>query len=195
VIPAALDMDGMVWLRAQPQGLTVAAHGYCHALAADNIASEFHDLDLDEMRELLCLAQSVVGPTVHFVPPFNAIAGSTQCHALWHEGFRYVWGEPSSWPTPPEPTELFRDLLLICAWLPLYGASTFRMTTDSRPLTEVVPRALQLPGAAVLTLHLPWEHSRHPDFAGVRQLVDMIADHVISPEMYLQGPDAWTHGA
>lgn len=190
VIPSALDSGGMDWLASRPAGLTVAAHGYNHVPGTGGVHSEMHGLQYEQMRHALSLVRHVLGPTPHFVPPFNALE-SQQPEALWHEGFRYVWGAPSEWPTPPEPRTIYRDLMLVPAWLPLYGASVFRMSADARPLVDVLPRVMQLPGAAVLTLHLPWEFSRDPELTGLRQLVAMIRDSVITAEQYLRGPAAW----
>lgn len=196
VIPAAIDDDGRAWLASKPDGLTIALHGWSHD-SGGGAFSEFHRDDTDAVREKIAKGQQrIFGKesenwTRHFVAPFNAYT-PTLLDAMWHEGIRYAWGgtapntrAPSSWPTPPQPFEVGR-MLFVPSWDPLYSATYWRMSAGAEPLMDVLPGVIDLPGKAVLTLHLPWELSKGgPSFGGVSDLVDRYGHAMISAEEYL----------
>src|SRR5512139_613984 len=187
VIPASIDDAGRGWLLSAPAGLTVAQHGTTHALSHHGVAHEYHDCEtLSDVRHRIAEGRRMLGvPGVtHFVPPFNAV-GAELPEALYLEGHRVLWGAPSEWPTPPQPYSRGR-MLFVPAWLPLYGATRWRMRAEDRPLLDVWPEVRSLPGRACLTLHLPWEAAHDAErFDGVRRLVALLGEHVISPQEYL----------
>lgn len=191
VIPTAADAGGREWLASAPAGLTVALHGLDHR-RVDDVDCEYRGRSLDEVRERIALGREFLGSaeTVHLVPPFNGLE-PVVAEACKHEGIRYVWGgaqpnvrQPSTWPTPPQPHDWGR-VTFVPSWAPLYGATLWRMGPDDVPLMDVLPSMIEAPGRAVLTLHLPWENAKAPDFRGVRELVELIGPNVISVEEYL----------
>ena len=183
VIPSTLDGEGLAWLDSNPEGLTVALHGFTHRKSG-TVANEFHGMDELRCRNRLGHATKALGRrTTHFVPPFNGI-NTELVDALWYEGVRYIWGAPSEWETPPQPYGMGK-LLFVPSWLPLYGAAQCRMNDQTPALIPNIPRVMQLPGQAVLTLHITWEAAHDDDFAGVRKLVDMIRRNVITPAEFV----------
>lgn len=185
VIPTALDSDGQAWLWSQPQGLTPAAHGWSHC-RVDGVDSEFRNLSLDHIRVRLENARLLIGTVRHFVPPFNALEPNLP-EAAYLEGTRYIWGAPSHWPTPPQPYPVGR-LTLVPSWLPTYSVTEGRMSSQMKPLLETLPHLLKFPGQAVITLHIPWELAKTgPTFDGVRRMVALLGNRIISPEEYISG--------
>lgn len=183
VIASIPSPVGRRWLRSA-QGLTVAIHGWDHGRGRPK-ADEFDGLTLNQMRDRIADAQHAVGPSPHFVPPFNACPEILP-EAAWLEGVRFIWGAPSSWPTPPEPTSL-RSVRFIPAWAPLYGASRWCQSLDCKdPLVVAVQPWLDMPGLAVLTLHLTWEFARDPELAGLRHLAGIVRSRVISPADFIK---------
>jgi hypothetical protein len=183
VIPAALDDAGVAWLVSKPTGLTIAIHGWDHG-TVDGVRSEFRGKDLGMCRRLIDRGQKLMGgPYQHFIPPFNSLEPDLP-EACYHEGIRYIWGAPSSWPTPPQPYPLER-VTFVPSWERTYAATLWRMGPDDIPLLEMLPRIMDLPGKAVICLHATWEAAKSEDFKGVRWLVDLIGDRVISPDEYL----------
>ena len=187
VIPKALDKEGLAWLHSQPCGFTGAVHGYCHD-APNRVCDEFLRLEFAEIRRRVSYARDYCClPYRHFVSPFNTYT-DTLTDALVAEGFRYLWMGPVD--RRYLPMRCFDDYngplpTLIPAWLPLYGCSCARMQSTERPLLDVWPGIKDEEGRAVLTLHLPWELAKNPSFDGLKNLVDMIHDHVMSPEEYI----------
>lgn len=185
VVPAALDEAGGAWIRSKPKGMTVALHGWDHSMRGD-VKDEFHGYTVERMREEIARGQKVVGLTQHFVPPFNAVEDGL-AEACYHEGIRYIWGAPSRWPTPPQPYQIYRDLVFVPSWNPMYGATRWEQGNQPRVLTMLRYGILDLPGLAVLTLHGPtWEAAKDPEFNGVKELVSIIRNHVVTPEEFLE---------
>jgi peptidoglycan/xylan/chitin deacetylase (PgdA/CDA1 family) len=192
VIPEVVDHDGLVWLRSKPEGMTIALHGFDHHPTGNGVASEFHECDLDACRQRIAWGlNSLKGIEVrHMVLPFNAYAPPLS-EACYLTGIMYIWGGglhdvtvPSAWLTPPQPYSLGR-VGFVPSWAPTYAATLWRMGADDIPLRETLPRILDLPGRAVLTLHITWEAAKSDDFRGVNWLVEQIRDRVISAQEYL----------
>lgn len=183
VIPSCVDEEGRAWLGSVTHEMTVALHGYTHR-PVDGVMDEFHGMPMEEMRRLLDLGQKRIGHTKHFIAPFNSIERDLP-EACWHEGIRYLWGAPSTWVTPPQPHTIFRDVLFIPSWLPLYGATAWSQGGAPIMLRDI-PAMLDLPGLAVLTLHITWEAAKDEAFVGVRALVKVIRDRVVSPEEFCE---------
>lgn len=194
IIPACLDDEAYGWLRSNPPGVTIALHGWNHN-GVDGGNSEFAGRDLESCRNRIDRGARPLrdaGIVVeHLVLPWNAYEDPL-CEACYHEGIRYIWGggnhcvtPPSRWPTPPPPYPLGR-IVFIPSWAPLYGAVCWQMGADDRPLENVLPFLVDLPGSAVLTLHITWEISRHGDLRGVKRLIELIGHRIVSPEQYLQ---------
>lgn len=182
IIPTCLDAEGHAWLRSQPPGLTPAIHGWTHR-RVEGVDSEYRDLTLWQMRERLEAAKHVIGPTQHTIPPFNAVEADFP-QACYLENIQYIWGAPSTWPTPPQPYPA-GSILLVPSWMPTYAVTVGRMNGDMKPLLETLPNLLKFPGQAVITLHIPWELGKDPTFDGVKRMVDLLGDRILSPEEYV----------
>lgn len=184
VVPAALDEEGGNWIRSRPPGMTVALHGWDHSTRA-GVADEFHGMSVKEMRERIDWGQKKIGPVRHYCPPFNGDEKGLY-EACYHEGIRYIWGMPSRWPTPPQPWQVYRELLFIPAWRDLYGATGWKQGKDGvPPLLSTLPDYMKRDGVAVLTLHIGWQAAKNPDFSGVAAMADLIRGNVISPEDFV----------
>ncbi len=189
VIPSCLDQDGLAWLQAQPEGMTLALHGFSHE------PFEFHGLTLHKCRERIGRGMAALKgiPVAHMVLPFNRYEPEL-AEACYLEGIRHIWGggshdesTPSAWPTPPQPYPLGR-LTFVPSWKPLYAATIWRMGPEGEPLQDILPRMLDLPDhvKALITLHVTWEAAKCEDFRGVRWLADTIGDRVIGPDQYFE---------
>lgn len=190
VIPACVDSEGAAWLRSQAKGLTVALHGWNHG-CRNGVESEFHGMDLEQCRQSIYSGIKVLGETSHLVLPFNHYEPEL-AEACYLEGVRYIWGggshdqpSPATWPTPPQPYPLGR-VIFVPSWRPLYTATLWRMGPDDESLEHRLLEFIDLPGKAVLTLHITWEAAKSKDFSGVRWLVNQIGDRVITVEQYIQ---------
>lgn len=193
VIPSALDRDGLAWLQTAPAGMTIAMHGFNHRISVDGVASEFRHLDLEQCRQRIECGRVALKdvPIEHLVLPFNCYEPDL-AEACYQSGINYIWGGgehgsgcPSRWPTPPQPYSLGR-VTFVPSWAPTYAATLWRMGPEDRPLESVLPRLLDLPGKAVLTLHITWECCHSADFCGVKWLVAQLGDRAISVEEYLR---------
>lgn len=183
-VPMLCDDAGVEWIRGR-KNITVALHGFDHCEVA-GARNEFEGLSVDACREKLDKSQKRVGPTPYFVPPWNAFTEAS-VEAMWHEGIRHVFGAPTTWPTPPSPVDLARGVRFWPAWWTLYGACGWQQSEEScRRILDTVPALLDIPGRAVLTLHITWEAARDPEFKHVAELAAMIKDHVISAEEFVK---------
>ena len=183
VIGAAIDEDGAAWLATKPTGLIPAVHGWDHGAKKPAERDEFYGKVGAEVRDRIAATRRVIGPTPHLIPPYNAASDELLVPA-WHEGIRYVWGQESAWPTPPQPYRR-GPMWFVPAWAPLYGGSTFRQGAAPSILDTVESGVLDLPGTAVATLHIPWEAARHPDFDGVKRLVERLHSHALHPDEFV----------
>jgi len=183
VIPSALDDAGRFWLASRPDGMRIAMHGVYHT-RVDGVSSEFRGLDVLQCEDLLLTGVMQLGiATKYFIPPFNAMEPALSL-ALKEVGFSFVWGHYEDDPMLPSKTP---DWIFVPSWLPLYSATKWRMKDGDAPILDVIKDFLDKDGAAVITLHLPWELSRGGDsFGGVRELVELIRDHVVSPDVYVK---------
>lgn len=181
VIPAYVDQVGIDWIRSKPDGMAVALHGWDHGANRRNDRDEFSGLSSQEIREKIAMGQARVGPTSHFIPPYNALPPAL-AEAIWHEDIRYIWGREVDWPTPPSPFEVDR-CWMIPSWAKLYGVSKYQLSPGMPILVNMVKSIPAVP--AVLTLHIPWEASNDPSFDGVRRLIDMIRDRIVTPDQYV----------
>ncbi len=181
VIPATLDAAGAAWLASRPDGLEVALHGWDHQ-RVDGIDSEFRGRPEAQCRWMLRDGLAALGPTLHFVPPFNALEPAL-LDALAKENFRFLWG--NLWETPAPP---FRSggMTHIPAWRRLYGATRRRMSGSAPALIHEIPKVIDEKGFAVITLHLPWEAAEESGFSGVRELAGLIRHNTVSPSRYLE---------
>jgi hypothetical protein len=192
VIPSTTDHDSLAWLQSKPEGLTVALHGFNHAMSADGVASEFRGLDQRQSRQRIGWGLGALKDIqiTDMILPFNAYEPDLG-EACYLEGIRRIWGggshdrtTPSYWPTPPQPYSVGR-MCFVPSWNPTYGATQWRMG-ESPALIDTLPKLKNLPGKAVVTLHITWEYSKSKAFDGVKWLADTIGNQVISPEDYLK---------
>ena len=185
VVPAALDEAGGAWIRSRPAGMTVALHGWDHSTRG-TVHNEFHGLTMTEMRDKIAAGYKIVGGCKWFIPTFNACEEGL-FEACWHESIRFVCGAPSYWPTPPQPWSVYRDVLFVPSWALTYGATGWQQGKNGPPpLLETVPMLLNLPGLAVLTLHVNWESAKDAEFKGVRALAEVLRGHVVTPEEFVR---------
>lgn len=192
VIPEALDRPGLRWLQSKPEGMTIALHGFNHQPTENGVASEFHECDLDACRQRIGWGLNALRDIKlrHMVLPFNAYTPPL-AEACYLAGITHIWGGglhdvtiPSNWPTPPQPYSLGR-VGFVPSWAPTYAATLWRMGSDDIPLHETLPRIMDLPGKAVMTLHITWEAAKSDDFRGVTWLVEQIRDRAITAQEYL----------
>jgi hypothetical protein len=183
VIPAAVDLQGRSWIESAPKGLTVALHGWKHQ-TVDKVRSEFHGMDPQGIRTMIDAGQKVVGPTKHFIPPFNAY-DEYWGEPLWHEGIRYVWGRELDWPTPPH-AEIRGRQIFIPAWARLYGALAWVQGAAKKRLLDEIELTHDQPGIAVMTLHLPWESARDPKFNHLREMSKTWRGYFISADDFVK---------
>ncbi len=186
VIPSTLDDEGVAWLQTPPAGMTVAMHGSNHA------PTEFRNLDVEAMRQRIKRGKSELdGVRVEdMVLPFNQYeSGLSEACSL--EGIRRVWGggdhrhtDPSSWPTPPQPYRL-EEALFVPSWKPTYASTLWRMSDVCPALHDTLPAMLDLPGKAVLTLHITWESAFTDTLEGVGWLLDVAGDGLLTVEEYV----------
>ena len=188
VIPAAVDDAGLAWLQSGPEGMRVAMHGLDHSPV------EFRGLTIEACRERICEARRALAgvPIEDMVLPNNQYEWGLGI-ACNHEGIRNVWGGghhtrtgPSGWPTPPEPYPL-EEIVFVPSWKPTYAAVTGWMRDDIPPLRETLPALLELPGKAVLTIHITWEAGLNRDLDGIRWLADEVGPYLIPAAEYLNG--------
>lgn len=183
VIPSEVDDRGIDWLMSCPDGLSVALHGWNHSPGKER--HEFHGLSPDSIRELISRGQKKIGPTPYFIPPFNSFA---HAHAapMWHEGIRYVFGRDQAWASPPSPYELEMGVMFIPAWARLYGALGWKQGSASNRVLDELYVLFPDPGIAVLTLHLPWEAARDPEFKHTKTLARVWREHFVSAEEFVK---------
>lgn len=188
IIPARVDDEGLAWLKSNPQGMTIALHGFEHDSKEEG-GSEFAKLSQRECRDRLWWG-SKIGSTEHLILPYNRYQPELT-EACYLEGIKYIWGGanhdavyPSRWPTPPPPYPLGR-VSFVPSWAMAYGATLWKIGVDDVPLKVSLPTIIDLPGKAVLTLHITWEAARSATFDGVKWLVDYLGDRIISAEEYL----------
>lgn len=183
VIPSTLDSDGKKWLASAPAGVTVAMHGVTHRRVG-GVDSEFRGMSYERCRVNLLEGLVELGvKTTHFIPPFNAIEPDLP-EALFDCGFRTVWGQYESIPRRPRPLE---SLTFVPSLYELYSATLASMGHGQLPILDRLPFMLKQDGYAVITLHITWEAARGggTDFEGVRELVGMVRNHVVTPDQYL----------
>lgn len=184
VIPAALDDVGRAWLQTRPEGMTIAMHGVTHR-RAEGFDSEFRSMSTSTCEALLGQGLGQLGmKTRHFIPPFNVVDVDL-VPALAKTGFSVVWGQYEQAPKPPRR---MGSLLFVPSFFGLYSSTLQTMGKDQGPILNNIGKYLDAPGYAVITLHLPWEHSKcdHANFEGIRELVRIVEKHVIAPEKYLE---------
>jgi hypothetical protein len=187
VIPSCVDDEGLAWLQSRPEAMRVALHGFDHAPV------EFRGLTTEQCQERIKRAKdALAGLSIKdIVLPFNQYEWPL-AEACRLEGIELIWGgghhthtDPSFWPTPPAPYPL-EHVMFVPAWKPTYAATLWRMSDEVKGLNCVLPGLLDLPGKAVLTLHITWEASFTDTFSGVRWLVDTIGDRLMTIEEYFQ---------
>lgn len=180
VIPADADEEGRAWIATKPAGLTVALHGWDHSTPG-GARNEFEGFSIDAMREKLEAGQKRVGPTPHFVPPFNSISPGL-AEACFHEGVRYIWGAPVRWDTPPSPIELDKGVRFLPSWDRFYAATRWQQGDQAPLLAQLSGNWWKsAPGLACITLHITWELARDHQLRGVRELVSLVAEHLVTP--------------
>ncbi len=184
VIPSCLDAVGAAWLRENSDLVTPAIHGWNHQMSYGE-RSEFYGLSKQQCLTILKQSVERVGPTEHFIPPFNA----TTAEMLWAcsvFGLKFLLGSITD---SPYPVMHRRDekMAFIPAWKVTYNATRRRMAEGIGSLIEEVPRILEQPGMAVITLHVPWEAADGDGFFGVRELAGIIRHNVVSPNEYVKG--------
>lgn len=185
VIPGALDNEGQDWLRSAPAGLTVALHGFTHGSDRPDMRSEFDGCSEVEIRDRIAAGQGMVGPTPFYIPPYNA-CDPREADAMWHEGIRYIFGAPVEWPCPPSPHR-FGKCWMFPRWSRIYGAVAW-IQGGCEPLLDTCKSGfLDFPGLAVLTLHLPWEAARDPNFDHVKRLCGRIDSWTTTPQEFVRG--------
>lgn len=181
VIPACVDHEGLTWLRTKPSGMTIALHGWDHGADRVDERDEFSARSVDEIRDRIDRGQKLIGPTEHLIPPYNAVP-EVLCRAVWHEGIRYVWvgAEYGTWWRINNINVIGSDAFLC-------GATRWQQGIRDPIVNVSIQNVLRESSRwAVLTLHLPWEWARDPEFNGVRELVAILTDHIISPVDYFK---------
>lgn len=184
VIPESLDEIGKAWLRSVPEAMTVAMHGVTHR-RVDNVDSEFRGLSVAQCENFLVAGQALLGMKPrHFIPPFN-VADPELIPALERTGFTTIWGQYEMTPKPPRS---HGKLTYVPSFFPLYSATLAGMGVGQGPILNNLPKYLDEPGYAVITLHITWELAKcdHSDFEGIRELVRHVEGRVITPERYLE---------
>lgn len=191
IIPAAVDDEGLEWLRSHPQGLIPALHGWDHSVS-NGVRNEFHGLSQNDMRVAIDRGRKRLDlDVVHFVPPFNGCEPEL-AEACVFEGVKYIWGgashkepAPSGWATQPPPYPWGR-VTFVPSWRRAYGATRWKMSDDDVPLVSIADELVQMPGRVLVTMHIPWEMAKGgEDFSGVRELVELIGELVVTPEEWL----------
>lgn len=186
VISEFVDQDGLAWLKSKPVGMKVALHGLNHT------PGEFRNLTLADCRARIRRGKAALEDALleDVVLPFNQYETGL-AEACRTEGIRRIWGgghhlitEPSRWPAPPAPYPL-EHLCFVPSWRPTYAATLWRMRADIRPLSEILPGLFELPGKAVITIHVTWEKGLSKDLKGIQWLADTIGGHLIGVEDYL----------
>ncbi len=184
-IPGILDNGGAAWMRSRPVGMTAAMHGWRHCPGAMGGACEFEGMSRDECAGLLRQALGVLGPVRDFIPPRNAVTDEL-LDACALEGLSRVWGQPyaAEDPYPPEPSRCGR---FVPSWLPLYGATRWRMADDRIPVLDALDTLNERDGTFPVVLHITWEASlSHWSFDGVGELIRRFGDRMISPDEYMR---------
>lgn len=184
IIAAEVDADGGAWLASKPEGLTTAIHGFHHSYNETPGVSEFAGKTIAQTRDIIEHCRRIIGPTPHLIAPFNKTPRSL-LDACGFEKVPWVWAEPSSWPTPPSPHYEENGVWYIPAWARLYGAAGWAQGASTRALVDEARALRGVEGVAVLTLHLPWELARDPEFDAVKRLADAVADSVVSPDEFV----------
>lgn len=185
VIPEALDDAGRAWLRTAPEGFTIAMHGVTHR-RTDGFDSEFRTLSTAQCENLLIAGKALLGvKTRHFIPPFN-VADPELIPALERTGFSVIWGQYEQAPVPPRPHGT--SLRYVPSFFPLYSATLASMGAGQPPILSNLPKYIDAPGYAVITLHISWELAKcdQSNFQGIRELARQIEKNVITPERYLE---------
>lgn len=183
VIPGILDADGLAWIRSKPSGMTVALHGWKHETGMDGGGCEFEGMGTALCNYLLERGLSLIGPVSDFIPPQNATTPEL-LGACRRQGLR-VWGQPCTSETPLPPEE--KDFgTFISAWVPLYGATKWRIAEDRPAILDVLSGMVEHDGAAIVTIHLTWEAGLSRSLDGVRQFADQYGDRLITPDQYLE---------
>jgi len=181
IIPACLDDEGRRWLKSRPPGVTVAMHGYQHERAREGCDCEFEGMSPRRCRRMVHTAKNALQiGTRHFVAPWNQYTPQLT-EALLAEGMDIHWhgiDDKNLAPAGSGP-------LVVPCWRPLYGAALWEMSAEDRPLKDVLPQLLDAPGSAVICLHITWEATRGEHFPGVRWLVDLLGDRLVSTDEYL----------
>jgi hypothetical protein len=186
VIPAYVDVNGIEWIESEPKGMTVALHGFGHGEPTPGDRHEFEGKSEDFVRTRIAEGRRIVGPTQYYIPPFNSL-NPAHVGALWHEGIRYVFGRELDWPTPPSPYELDHGVKFIPSWSRLYGAIGWQQGAAKRRLLDEIQDIHEFgreAGVAVMTLHLPWESARDPEFKHTKSL-KKFRDMFITPDQFV----------
>jgi hypothetical protein len=182
VIPSTADPEAVSWIESKPAGMSVALHGWNHQMR-EGARNEFEGMGEEGCRALFSSGMKRIGTTRHLIPPFNAIT-EPMVRAAWHEGIRFIWGAPSNWNTPPSPYEMEKGVVFVPSWKPLYGACGWGQTPGDRALWQAMAELGNGHGIAVVTLHLPWEVARDPEFKWVRYVVETQRRWIMSPEEF-----------
>lgn len=181
VIPGILDRSGVEWIRSRPARMTVALHGWTHAKGMSGGECEYQGMGRGMCIYALERGLGILGDGIlDFVPPWNATTPEL-LGACRRVGLNRIWGQPyaSERPFPPEPKDFG---LFIPSWIPLYGATAWRMADDRPALLDVLPAVGDV--TAVMVLHITWEASFSKTFDGVKRLIAEYGDTFISPEEY-----------
>ena len=125
------------------------------------------------------------------VLPFNQyeVGLAEACGGL---GIDRLWGggnhtrtDPSEDETPPTPYPLER-VCFIPSWKTTYVATHWRIRDDIPALVDTLPKIIDLPGKAVITLHITWEAAYSKNLTGIRWLAGALEDRIISVEEFLK---------
>lgn len=183
IIPAEVDAEGLEWIRSNPHNMFVALHGYDHSDPTGD-RNEFKGMSESEVRQKVDAGQRVIGPTPYWIPTYNGL-NPDQVAAMHHEGIRYIFGREQHWPSPPSTVEMDRGVVFVPRWKCLYGAFGWvQGGANQRLLDEMVDRCEQ-PGVAVMTIHLPWESARDPEFRHAAVVGKVWRDYFITPEQFI----------
>jgi hypothetical protein len=186
VIPGILDASGAKWIRSQPEGMTIALHGWDHSVGCNGSQNEFEELGFSTCCSMLSRGLRIIEgakPIVDFIPPFNAVTDELLL-ACRRSGLRNVWGQPyaSSHPYRPE-----RKLwgIYMPSWTPLYGMTLWNVP-DRGPVIDKLRAMKTSREIAIVVLHLTWEASFSDELKGLKALVTELRPQIVSPHKYIE---------
>jgi hypothetical protein len=185
IVPGMLDADAIAWLRSAPRGMTIAMHGWRHALSRKGLASEFNDWDRSQCGKILGDGRRILGGAVaDFIPPWNHLPRQLAI-ACADQRMDRIWGDLANGPEPEPPRPMLSGWF-IPSWRAAYGATGWPMGIGRPSLIDAMEPFAGSALAAVATLHITWEASFSSTFDGVRRFADRFGPDLIEPGDYVR---------